>query len=87
MSWDRTPALWALTWAHCTQEGMLFRGRKRAAKSQLSAMAGKPLDIHPAALAELKSAVSWYEERSASAGCPTFRGQRGIPQLDAFRVC
>ncbi|MFI5095992.1 MAG: type II toxin-antitoxin system RelE/ParE family toxin [Candidatus Acidiferrales bacterium] len=31
-------------------------------------MAAKPLDIHPAALAELKSAVSWYDERSASAG-------------------
>jgi hypothetical protein len=31
-------------------------------------MAAKPRDIHPAALAELKSAVSWYDERSASAG-------------------
>jgi toxin ParE1/3/4 len=31
-------------------------------------MAAKALDIHPAALTELKSAVSWYDERSASAG-------------------
>jgi hypothetical protein len=31
-------------------------------------MAAKRLDIHPAALTELKSAVSWYDERSASAG-------------------
>jgi hypothetical protein len=31
-------------------------------------MAAKPLDIHPAALTELKSAVNWYDERSASAG-------------------
>ena len=27
-------------------------------------MAAKPLQIHPAALAELKSAVAWYRERS-----------------------
>ncbi|MGA7687007.1 MAG: type II toxin-antitoxin system RelE/ParE family toxin [Terriglobales bacterium] len=31
-------------------------------------MAAKPLDIHPAALAELKSAVVWYDQRSESAG-------------------
>jgi hypothetical protein len=31
-------------------------------------MAAKPLDIHPAALTELKSAVTWYDKRSASAG-------------------
>ena len=30
-------------------------------------MAGKPLEIHPAALAELKSAVQWYQERSQPA--------------------
>jgi hypothetical protein len=30
-------------------------------------MAGKRLDIHPAALAELKSAVKWYLERSEPA--------------------
>ncbi len=30
-------------------------------------MAGKRLDIHPAALAELKAAVSWYLERSEPA--------------------
>ena|SRR5258707_2479531 len=31
-------------------------------------MPAKPLDIHPAALADLKSAVSWYDKRSESAG-------------------
>jgi plasmid stabilization system protein ParE len=30
-------------------------------------MATKPLEIHPAALAELKSAVNWYLNRSRSA--------------------
>jgi len=30
-------------------------------------MAGKRIDIHPAALAELKSAVEWYLERSEPA--------------------
>lgn len=30
-------------------------------------MAVKPLDIHPAALAELKSAVAWYQERNQTA--------------------
>jgi plasmid stabilization system protein ParE len=30
-------------------------------------MAVKPLEIHPAALAELKSAVDWYRERSETA--------------------
>ena len=30
-------------------------------------MAAEPLDIHPAALAELKSAVLWYLERSETA--------------------
>jgi toxin ParE1/3/4 len=30
-------------------------------------MAGKRLDIHPAALSELKSAVTWYMERSEPA--------------------
>jgi toxin ParE1/3/4 len=30
-------------------------------------MAAKPLQIHPAALAELKSAVAWYQERSHTA--------------------
>lgn len=30
-------------------------------------MAAKPLEIHPAALAELKSCVSWYLERSENA--------------------
>ncbi len=30
-------------------------------------MAGKRLNIHPAALAELKSAVKWYLERSEPA--------------------
>jgi hypothetical protein len=30
-------------------------------------MAVKPLQIHPAALAELKSAVAWYLERSETA--------------------
>jgi plasmid stabilization system protein ParE len=30
-------------------------------------MAGKPIEIHPAALAELKSAVEWYLERSEPA--------------------
>src|SRR5271169_3743553 len=30
-------------------------------------MAGKRLDIHPVALAELKSAVKWYVERSEPA--------------------
>lgn len=30
-------------------------------------MAGKRLEIHPAALAELKSAVEWYLERSEPA--------------------
>jgi plasmid stabilization system protein ParE len=30
-------------------------------------MAAKPLDIHPAALEETKSAVSWYLEHSESA--------------------
>jgi hypothetical protein len=43
-------------------------GGRRAAKSRLSAMAAKPLDIHPAVLTELKSAVTWYDKRSASAG-------------------
>jgi plasmid stabilization system protein ParE len=31
-------------------------------------MAAKLLEIHPAALEELKSAVTWYQERSESAG-------------------
>ena len=30
-------------------------------------MAVKPLEIHPAALEELRSAVSWYLDRNASA--------------------
>jgi toxin ParE1/3/4 len=30
-------------------------------------MAAKPLEIHPAALAELKSALSWYMERDRTA--------------------
>jgi len=30
-------------------------------------MAIKPLEIHPEALAELKSAVTWYQEKSPSA--------------------
>jgi len=30
-------------------------------------MAAKPVEIHPAALAELKSALSWYLERSEAA--------------------
>jgi len=30
-------------------------------------MAVKPLDLHPAALAELKSAVAWYLERNETA--------------------
>ncbi len=30
-------------------------------------MAAKPLDIHPAALDELKYAVTWYSERSETA--------------------
>lgn len=30
-------------------------------------MAAKLLEIHPAALEELKSAVAWYQERSESA--------------------
>jgi plasmid stabilization system protein ParE len=30
-------------------------------------MADKPLDLHPAALAELKSAVVWYRERNQTA--------------------
>jgi toxin ParE1/3/4 len=30
-------------------------------------MAAKPLDLHPAALAELKSAVAWYLERNETA--------------------
>lgn len=30
-------------------------------------MAAKPVEIHPAALAELKSAVGWYMERSETA--------------------
>jgi len=30
-------------------------------------MAAKPLEIHPSALAELKSALSWYLERNESA--------------------
>ena len=30
-------------------------------------MVAKPLDIHPAALAELKAAVSWYLEQNESA--------------------
>jgi toxin ParE1/3/4 len=30
-------------------------------------MAVKPLDLHPAALAELKSAVAWYLERNEKA--------------------
>jgi plasmid stabilization system protein ParE len=30
-------------------------------------MAVKPLDIHPAALEELKSALAWYLDRSATA--------------------
>ncbi len=30
-------------------------------------MAGKRLEIHPAALSELKSAVEWYMERSEAA--------------------
>jgi plasmid stabilization system protein ParE len=30
-------------------------------------MAAKPLEIHPAALAELKSALTWYLERSSTA--------------------
>jgi toxin ParE1/3/4 len=30
-------------------------------------MAVKPLELHPAALAELKSAVAWYSERNQSA--------------------
>ncbi|MGO9085855.1 MAG: type II toxin-antitoxin system RelE/ParE family toxin [Candidatus Sulfotelmatobacter sp.] len=30
-------------------------------------MAAKPLQIHPAALAELKSAVAWYQQRSQTA--------------------
>jgi plasmid stabilization system protein ParE len=30
-------------------------------------MAGKSIDIHPAALAEFKSAVNWYMERSETA--------------------
>ena len=30
-------------------------------------MAGKPVEIHPAALAEFKSALGWYFERSGAA--------------------
>jgi len=30
-------------------------------------MAAKPLEIHPSALAELKSALSWYLERNKTA--------------------
>jgi plasmid stabilization system protein ParE len=30
-------------------------------------MAAKPLEIHPAALAELKAALAWYLERSETA--------------------
>jgi hypothetical protein len=30
-------------------------------------MAAKPLEIHPAALAELESALRWYLERSRTA--------------------
>ena|SRR5882672_8067021 len=30
-------------------------------------MAAKPLDLHPGALAELKSAVTWYLERNETA--------------------
>jgi len=30
-------------------------------------MAAKPLEIHPSALAELKSALSWYLERNRTA--------------------
>jgi toxin ParE1/3/4 len=30
-------------------------------------MAAKPLEIHPSALAELKSALSWYLERNETA--------------------
>lgn len=30
-------------------------------------MGAKPLDIHPAALDELKSAVAWYQERNETA--------------------
>jgi len=30
-------------------------------------MAAKPVEIHPAALAELKSALTWYLERSETA--------------------
>lgn len=29
-------------------------------------MAGKPVKIHPAALAELKSALTWYSEKSSA---------------------
>jgi hypothetical protein len=41
--------------------------RKHAAKSQLCSMAAKSLQLHPAALEELKSAVAWYLERSETA--------------------
>jgi plasmid stabilization system protein ParE len=37
------------------------------AKSLRSSMAAKRMEIHPAALEELKSAVAWYLERSESA--------------------
>jgi len=37
------------------------------AKFLQSSMAGKPLEIHPAALDELQSAVAWYFERSENA--------------------
>jgi toxin ParE1/3/4 len=30
-------------------------------------MAGKPLEIHPSALAEFRSAVAWYLERNTTA--------------------
>jgi hypothetical protein len=33
---------------------------KRASKSPPSSMAGRRIEIHPAGLADLKSAVEWY---------------------------
>jgi hypothetical protein len=42
-------------------------GPKRASKSPPSSVAGRRIEIHPAALAELKSALEWYRERSEPA--------------------
>jgi type II secretory pathway component PulL len=41
-----------------------FHGQRRGVRLPPSSMAAKSLDIHPSALAELKSSISWHLEQN-----------------------